>query len=177
MQRLDVAVDLVLRDPAAAIATLNELKQQTKGTIANIRQLVYALRPPVLDELGLVSAIREHVAPYDGAAGLRVTIDAPGQLPLLPAAVEVAAYRIVLEAFTNVVRHARATACHIMLTLNARALTVEITDDGTGLPDDVRSGVGLTSMRERAAELGGECRIAADDHGTRVYARLPIVEE
>ncbi|HTP07832.1 MAG TPA: histidine kinase, partial [Anaerolineae bacterium] len=132
MQRLDVAADLVPRDPQSAVQVLLELKQQTKRAIADIRQVVYALRPPVLDEFGLVSAIREHVAPYDGPAGLRVTIEAPEPMPSLSAAVEVAAYRIALEAFTNVVRHAHASECHVALALTAEALAIDVTDDGVG---------------------------------------------
>jgi signal transduction histidine kinase len=177
MQRLDVAADLAPRDPQAAVQILLDLKQQTKHAIADIRQVVYALRPPVLDEFGLISAIREHVAPYNGPTGLRVTIEAPEHLPPLSAAVEVAAYRIALEAFTNVVRHAHARECHIVLALNDHSLTVDVTDDGAGLTDGVRSGVGLTSMRERAAELGGEYRIESHGHGTHVHARLPITKE
>jgi signal transduction histidine kinase len=107
---------------------------------------------------------------------LRVVVDAPEQLPPLPAAVEVAAYRIALEALTNVVRHAQAHTCCIRLSL-ADALQLEITDDGRGLPAEVRAGVGLTSMQERAAELGGTWSIERlAEHGTRVLARLPLAE-
>src|SRR5579859_254539 len=105
-QRLDRARLLTAEDPAAAAAMLDGLKDQVRSAVADIRHLVYALRPPVLDELGLVTALREHVAQTAGAAGLQVTLEAPEPLPPLPAAVEVAAYRIVLEAFTNVIRHA-----------------------------------------------------------------------
>jgi signal transduction histidine kinase len=177
MQRLDVASDLVARDPQAAVQLLLDLKQQTKRAIADIRQVVYALRPPVLDEFGLVSAIREHVAPYNGPTGLHVTIDTPEHLPPLSAAVEVAAYRVALEAFTNVVRHAHAHECGIVLALHDGSLTVDVRDDGEGLPSDMRSGVGLTSMRERAAELGGEFRAESNERGTHVHARLPIAKE
>ena len=175
-QRLDTARILVPRDPDAAVALLGDLKAQVKATITDIRQLVYALRPPALDELGLVSAIREHIAHYDQPNGLHVSIDAPERLPPLPAAVEVAAYRIVLEALTNVARHAHAQTCRIRLDLTeAPALCLEITDDGGGLPPDYHAGVGLTSMRERAAELGGECRIEpGPTQGTQVWARLPL---
>jgi signal transduction histidine kinase len=175
MQRLDSAADLVTRDPQASRALLRDLKAQAKGTIAEIRRLVYALRPPVLDEFGLVSALREHVAPYNGPNGLRVVVCAPEPLPALPAAVEVAVYRIVLEAFTNVVRHAQASTCYIALDLNDAHLSLEVADDGQGLPDDLHSGVGLTSMHERAAELGG--RLAVENlsaGGVRVRATLPL---
>jgi signal transduction histidine kinase len=175
LQRLDTAADLVTEEPQASVAMLTELKGQVKGTLAEIRQLVYALRPPVLDEFGLVTALREHVAPYNSPAGLRVAVNAPEPMPPLPAAVEVAAYRIALEAFTNTVRHANAQACAISLKLEHGSLVVEVSDDGGGLPAGVRWGVGLTAMRERAAELGGECLITAEPGGgARVRARLPL---
>jgi signal transduction histidine kinase len=173
-QRLDSAAGLVERDPKAAVALLGGLREQVKVTLGDIRRLVYALRPPALDEFGLVAAIREHAAQHEAADGLRVLVTAPDALPPLPAAVEVAAFRIALEALTNVVRHAHARTCHIRLELTD-ALQLEISDDGTGLPDSLRTGVGLTSMRERAAELGGQCRIEPDPAGgTRVCARLPV---
>ena len=93
----------------------------------------------------------------------------------LPAAVEVAAYRIATEAITNVSRHAQASACHVRLELDG-ALRLDITDDGSGLPADRPAGVGLSAMRERAAELGGDVFISSADVGTHVSARLPIPE-
>jgi signal transduction histidine kinase len=175
-QRLDTARILVPRDPNAAVALLGDLTAQVKTTITDIRRLVYALRPPALDELGLVSALREHAAHYNESNGLSVSVEAPESLPPLPAAIEVAAYRIVLEALTNIARHAQAQTCHIHLELReAQALYLEVTDDGGGLPKDYRAGVGLTSMRERATELGGECRIEpGPTRGIRVVARLPL---
>ena len=178
-QRLDVARRLVERDPAAAATLLSELKGQVKGTLADIRRLVYALRPPVLDEFGLVSAIREHAAQIHQPGALEIVVDVAEPLPPLPAAVEVAAYRIVLEAVTNVVRHAEARECVIRLDLtgigNRQALSVEIRDDGRGMPDDQRAGVGLTSMRERAQELGGVWEVQTRPMGgTRVQAFLPL---
>ena len=172
-QRLDTARGLVPRDPDVAVALLGDLKAQVKATITEIRRVAYALRPPALDELGLVPALREHAAHYDQANGLRVPLEAPEQLPPLPAAVEVAAYHIVLEALTNVARHAQAQTCRIRLSLT-EGLCLEITDDGCGLPAGYRAGVGLTALRDRAAELGGACRIEPGEaHGTRVWARLP----
>lgn len=173
-QRIDTARKLVSRDPDATVALLDDVKGQVKATIADIRQLVYALRPPALDELGLVSAIREHAASYNQAEGLKVFIEAPERLPPLPAAVEVAAYHIALEALTNVARHAQAQSCHIRLWL-ADGLGLEISDDGRGLPKEYRAGVGVTAMRERAMELGGEYLIEPGTAGgTRVSAWLPL---
>jgi signal transduction histidine kinase len=97
--------------------------------------------------------------------------------PPLPAAVEVAAYRIVQEALTNVVRHAHASECVVRLALDetVETLRLEIRDDGRGLPSERGRGVGVASMRERAAELGGECVVESFSAvgGTRVRASLP----
>lgn len=180
--------DLISTDPAAATALTNELQTEIRGTVAEIRRLVYALRPPSLDELGLVAAIREsasqssgHLRAAGSQNGLRVTVEAPDDLPPLPAAVEVAAYRIAQEALTNVVRHAHARNCAICISLDESGLSavvMEICDDGVGLPAERHAGVGLRSMRERAEELGGTCVIEnLSGAGTRVYARLPIRKE
>jgi signal transduction histidine kinase len=176
-QLIDTARVLVAREPDAAVTLLGDVKDQIKVTITDIRRLVYALRPPVLDELGLVSAIGEHIERYNQPNGPQVSINAPDHLPVLPAAVEVAAYHIALEALTNVARHANAQTCRIRMSLES-GLCLEITDDGDGLPTDKHAGVGLTSMRERAAELGGEFKIEPrPTHGTRVWARLPLPME
>ena len=161
------------RDPAAADALLSELETNMEAAISDIRRLVYNLRPPALDELGLDGAIRESAAQY-ATKGLKISVDTPQTLPSLPAAVEVAAYRIVQEALTNVVRHAAASECVIRLGLEGE-LELEITDDGVGLPEDRGAGIGLSSMRERAVELGGTCVVEPSlPEGTRVLARLPL---
>jgi signal transduction histidine kinase len=171
------ARSLYPRDPAAADALLSELEADMETALSDVRRLVYNLRPPALDELGLVGAIREAAAQY-GRNGLNVSVDTPELLPALPAAVEVAAYRIVQEALTNVVRHARARNCGVRLLIDDE-LRLEISDDGVGLSVDRTAGVGLSSMRERAAELGGECSAeVSPTGGTRILARLslPIIE-
>lgn len=173
--KIDAARNQLARNPAVADELLAELKGQMQAAIADIRQVVYALRPPSLDELGLISALQEHAAQYGQADGLQIEIQAHGELPALPAAVEVAAYRIALEALTNVVRHAHACCCSIRLSLADQQLELEIGDDGVGLADDAHRGVGLTSMQERAAELGGTCQVETrPSGGTRVVARLPL---
>jgi signal transduction histidine kinase len=163
----------ITRDPALAVAEMSELREQIRSVITDIRRVVYNLRPPALDELGLLPAIREQAAQFSGH-GLRVVVEAPEQLPPLPAAVEVAAYRIVLEALTNVARHAQARNCWIRLSV-ADQVYIDVTDDGAGLPDEHRVGVGISSMRERAAELGGVCEFQpAPDGGVRLLAQLPL---
>jgi signal transduction histidine kinase len=174
--KLETARNRLTHDPLAD-ALLADITERTQAAVADIRRLVYALRPPTLDEFGLVAALREgaaqHGLPEENT--ISITVDAPEHLPPLPAAVEVAAYRIAQEALTNVVRHAAARSCVLRLTLDEPRglLWLEIQDDGCGLPTMRRSGVGLQSMRERAEELGGSCEIeSVPGGGTRVRARL-----
>jgi two-component system NarL family sensor kinase len=172
---LDVARNLVSRDPRAAEALLVDLRTQSQSAIADIRRLVFDLRPPALDELGLVGAIQEYTRRIVSQDGLQIRLNSPKDLRPLPAAVEVAAYRITLEALANFVRHSQGTNCQVSISKTKDHLQVEISDDGLGLPQDVQPGVGLNSMRERAAELGGTCLIEAlPQGGTRVLASLPI---
>jgi signal transduction histidine kinase len=171
--KLDAAANLLARDPDKVAVYLKELKGQTQGAIAEVRRLVYDLRPPALDQLGLAGALREQAARL-ASAGLDVQVRMPDDLPPLPAAVEVAVYRIVTEALTNVVRHAYARRCTIWLCPDG-ALHLAVDDDGVGLPDSYHPGMGLTSMAERADELGGACRVERRaEGGTRVSARLPF---
>ena len=112
-----------------------------------------------------------------GQAGLRVSVENSEQLSHLPAAVEVACYRIAQEALANVVRHARASHCSIRIRLDeeACALSVEVEDDGRGIGDGDRAGVGMISMRERTEELGGRCTVKSlVGGGTLVRALLPF---
>ncbi len=174
--QLDTARNLFKSDPPAADVLLIDLKAQVQSAIADIRRLVYALRPPSLDELGLVSALGEQVT-RSRKPGLSITLNTPEQLPPLPAAIEVAIYRIAQEALTNVVRHADAQHCVLTVMVDG-SISLEVCDDGQGLPADFRAGVGLTSMRERAVELGGTCVVeGVVTGGTRVVIRLPLVKE
>jgi signal transduction histidine kinase len=178
----------VVKAPDTAIEMLSDLRKVIRSTIDDIRTLVHDLRPPTLDELGLAGAIRERIAELTKAARLesghegilQIRLLSPESLPSLPAAVEVAAYRIITESLVNVVRHAKATVCTIRLDLSvAGQLTVEITDNGTGLHSQAapngKGGIGLSSIRERAAELGGQCLIERlEQGGTCVKAVLPL---
>ncbi len=154
---------------------LGKLKAETQRAVTDVRRIVYGLRPPALDEFGLIGSLREEVGrlQYEVPA-LAVTLDAPDQdLTDLPAAVEVACFRIVTEALTNVVRHAHATRCSVRIQLD-HGLAVDVSDDGVGLPEGWRTGVGIASMRERVAELGGTLVIEPGrPHGTRIRAHLP----
>ena len=135
--------------------------------------MVYELRPPALDDLGLVGALIDQASRFaQGTLQVRVEADVP--FPALAAAVEVAVYRICLEALTNVLRHAQATTCVLKLRCSSE-LQVEILDDGIGIGPSPRIGVGIRSSRERAEELGGRCAVQQrPEGGTRVSAWLPL---
>jgi signal transduction histidine kinase len=175
--RLDAVLDLLGRDPTAAAELVVSLKHQNTKLVADIRRLVHELRPPALDELSLVGAVTAHAGQLARSNGLVVEVTtSPDPLRELPAAVEVAAYRIACEAITNVVRHAGASTCTVALRLSGSTLTMRIDDDGIGVRAVTGPGIGMTSMRERAEELGGTVDIArVRPGGTRVTATLPIV--
>jgi len=192
----DLVRHLVLADPVKALDTLADLRRQTVGAIKDVRRVAYGLRPPSLDELGLLAALRQQIEQLsqqaDGGA-IVVDFDLPATVPTLPAAVESAAYRIIVEAFTNAVRHARPRQVWVHLRIG-RELHIELRDDGGDRSDatartvetaDVertvsraamtwRTGVGLRSMFERAAELGGSCVAGPSAAGGVVTARLPL---
>jgi signal transduction histidine kinase len=175
MLELETASDLVSNNHEAS-ALIVKLSKRAREIVSDVRHSVHALRPPALDELGLVEALREEASKYS-PAGLRVSVEYSEELSDLPAAVEVACYRIAQEALANVVRHARASHCSIRIRLDeeASALSVEVEDDGRGIRDDDRAGVGMSSMRERTEELGGRCTVRPlVGGGTLVEAILPF---
>ena len=175
--RAGAAESLVRDDPDRAATLLAELQAEITTAVADVRRLVDELRPPAIDEVGLVGALRLAADRLESPGSPTLVVESEGSLPDLPAAVEVAAYRIGTEAMTNAVRHAGAATCSLRL-VGGPDLTVVVEDDGRGLPSERRVGVGLNSMRERAAELGGECRVEPrPGGGTRVVARLPLAAE
>jgi signal transduction histidine kinase len=168
---LEAAGRMMARDTETALALHDDVRAELTGVIGDVRRLVYALRPPALDQLGLVGALGEQA---NRLAGTDLSVVVDGDLPELPAAVEVAAYRIASEAMTNAVRHAGAGTVRVALHATD-VLTLEVVDDGAGLPADVVDGVGVASMRERAHELGGTLSLGPGaEGGTRVVARLPL---
>ncbi len=173
---IDAVLDLLQSNPQEAARLLRGLKAQNQETVTEIRRLVYELRPPTLDELGLVGALQAHAAQMNKPPHLHIQITArPEPLPPLSAAVEVAAYRIALEAMTNAARHAHAQTCAIHLQAEASRLTLTVADDGRGLEPNGRHGVGLHSMRERAEELGGRLTVESGNGvGVMVTAVIPI---
>jgi signal transduction histidine kinase len=176
--QLDVLRRVINDDAAAAKTLVDQLKAEVQAAVPEIRRLVYELRPPALDELGLVAALRQYALAAAGAdrAGEDVTVSvlSESDLPPLPAATEVAAYRIATEAITNALRHAHPRRCTVRLECEGE-LRLAISDDGHGIPDVPPAGIGLRSMRERAAELGGHCVVERRPQGgTLVRALLPV---
>jgi len=172
--KLAAARQVLHTRPEKAEVLLDEIAQQSQQTVTDVRRLVHGLRPPALDQLGLVEAVRDFVRTE--GTGLKFDVSAPADgLPSLPAAVEVNAYRIVLEALNNVVKHARAGQCAVKFSFDANTLVIHIADDGVGMPKEYRAGVGLRSMRSRAEEIGGELHIESrEPHGAHIIARLPL---
>jgi signal transduction histidine kinase len=171
----DAAANTIDDDPEQSQRLLTTLRKDTRAALADVRRLVDNLRPPALDELGLVGALRQRADQLawraDGQS-VRARLDVPEEVPTLPAAIEVATYRIATEALTNVVRHSQATGATVRLRCNDR-LELSITDDGP--PNGAWApGVGLHAMRERAAELGGSFHAGPTPTGGQVVASFPL---
>jgi two-component system, NarL family, sensor kinase len=174
--KADAARNLLASDPHRAEELLVELQADVRAAITDIRHLIYALRPPVLDDLGLIGALQQYVEKLGlstGSDGPAIRIEAPTSLPSLPAAVELAAYRVALEALTNVYRHARAHEVVVCLRVDG-ALRLEVADDGPCRAAAWRAGVGLAAMHERVVELGGSLTAGPGPAGGRVLASFPM---
>jgi signal transduction histidine kinase len=174
---LDAARSRALRDPEGADALIAEVQEEVRACVGSIRKIIEGLRPPVLDERGLVAALQQQadvIAQRAPSVSVRVEGDPPEGLP---AAVEVVAYLIGGEAMTNALRHATPRQIVVTVAATSDELVLEVTDDGRGIPDEPTAGVGLASMAERADEIGGLLTVSSPDvGGTRVTARLPLRE-
>jgi signal transduction histidine kinase len=177
--RTETAMEL---SPGSQAESLQKLHALQTTALTDVRSLVEGLRPPALDHGGLVPALEQHVelsAVMGGQAPPVVAFEVAGDLSVLPAAVEVAAYRIAQEAISNATKHAAAQRIVVRMSRKNNGLTVEVEDDGSGVPADTNpSGVGRLSMTERATELGGWCTSEhSSTGGTKVKAWLPILIE
>jgi signal transduction histidine kinase len=162
-----------LPSDSAARGLLGEITTEVKSGLGDIRRLVEALRPPALDELGLLGALKNRAASLAG--DLAIEVSGEPEHVELPAAVETAAYWIAIEAMTNAARHSGGRCCRVSVLIGERELVLTAQDDGRGLDPAGRTGVGLRSMRERAAEVGGTLSLrSAPEGGTIVEARIPL---
>jgi signal transduction histidine kinase len=168
-------LDVIAREvgPDSPVSELvRALREELRATVLDVRRVVEGLRPPALDELGLPSAVEQAVHRLTAGTGLQVEVSI-ASLPSLTAAAEVAAFRIVTEAVTNVVRHSQAGWCRVTLEPGPGLLRLVVEDDGVGIGSPTSSGNGLHTMRERAEEMRG-CLTVTSIEGTRVVAELPI---
>ncbi|MGH9133279.1 MAG: sensor histidine kinase [Ilumatobacteraceae bacterium] len=169
VRQLGRAVDV--EGNASPRELLERLADEIDSVVGELKRIVRDLRPTALDQLGLVGALAEFTRKFDG--DLEIHLALPAHADPLPAAVEVAVYRIVTEAVTNVVRHANAARCWLTV-VTGPTVEIDVVDDGVGIGGAFSDGVGLTAMRERAAELGGAVRLLPNTpRGTHVHVRLP----
>jgi signal transduction histidine kinase len=171
----DAARNIVDRQPERAAELLTGLRAEAGDAILEVRRLVEGLRPPSLDQVGLEQALRQHARHVFGADGtpMTVNVDVETPLPTLGAAVEVTAYRIVVEALTNAARHSGGDHVRVTLGTDGDALVIDVRDNGQR-DRQWSPGVGLTSMRERAEMLGGTVTARTGTDGGTVSARLPL---
>ncbi len=163
----------LLADGRSVEDRLVRLRAGLTETVAEVRRIVDDLRPPAVDDLGLFGAIAELGRELADGSGLAVTVDLPDPRPDLPAAVEVAAYRITQEALTNVVRHARASQCRVTGSLSDDDLVIVVLDDGCG-GAQASTGLGIPGMCDRAGEIGGSVELVTQAAGTALTLRLPL---
>lgn len=171
----DAAANLLQSDPVEAAALVQQLRGDVGEAISEIRRIVYGLRPRALDELGLVAAVTQQAGRLRARDGRPFRVDvAAAELPELSAAVEVVAYRVAVEAVTNVARHAGVDAARITFRLgDDGVLDVRVADSGPAT-QPWREGVGITSMRERVEQLGGSLTTSSGVEGGCVRALLPL---
>jgi signal transduction histidine kinase len=174
---IQTASNLLPTDAEQSRTMLARTHDKTQTALHDLRRIVYDLRPPVLDELGLIYALREVVSSFQDAHPLQITFQASHDAPELSAAAEVATYYIVCEALNNAIKHADARHCTIRLTF-AEAIQIDVQDNGVGIAVDASQGVGLRSMQERVAELRGSFRITQPcNGGTHLRVSLPYHQE
>lgn len=162
---------------------LNDLNTLTGAALQEIRTTSYLLHPPLLDESGFASAARWFVEGFSKRSGIQVSCDIPPQLERPPAHCELVLFRVLQESLTNVHRHSGASVAGVLLVRDANHLTLEISDNGNGIPQERllrlreaadHSGVGLAGMRERVRELGGDFEIRSNSSGTTVSVCVPL---
>lgn len=170
------------KSDAASAGKISEMLQIVQKVLAELRTISYLLHPPLLDDMGLSSAIRWLVDGFVERSKVQVTIDIPENLERFPPDLETAVFRVVQECLTNIHRHSASTTASIRLERSAETLTLEVADRGRGIPEEKLSGttsggvrgLGLRGMRERVRQFGGEIEIVRLEPGTLVRTQLPV---
>lgn len=171
---LEAARNLTTIRPGDVAPLLDGATQELHSALADLRRLVEGLRPPALDDLGLNAALEQRARALAVGSGICIRLEVSADLPALAAAVEVAVYRIVVEGLTNAARHAGARHCVARLTEADAVLTIEVRDDGRGVPSPLRLATGLLSVRERAEALGGSAELRPGPRGAVLHAVIPL---
>lgn len=169
------------RDPWAENLLADSLAVLTKGN-RDLRTLAHLLHPPMLEELGLIGALRDYVAGFSARSGIRVELEAPADFDRCSSEIETALFRVVQESLSNVHRHSGSEAAFVKLLRDRDVIELTIADRGKGLPDglltgtaeEARVGVGISGMRQRIVQLQGRLEITSDHRGTAVLAVLPF---
>jgi signal transduction histidine kinase len=156
--------------------TLAEWMQMVEDCVNELRTVSYLLHPPLLEELGLALTLRGFVEGFAKRSGIAVTMNTSGELDKAGFDVELAVFRILQEALSNIHRHAHSSTATVMASCDGRTFTLEIADQGKGIPSGAAEGVGLASMRERVRLLKGELEIRTGPTGTTITVRLPMAD-
>jgi len=179
---LKLNVDMLRQSPGRE-ELWSEAEQLMQQCISEVRTLSYLLHPPTMDAAGFASAARWYVEGYGQRSGLTVTLDSPRDMGRLPDAVELALFRVLQEALTNVHRHSGASAADVLIREDAEQVVLEVKDNGRGISKELLNrfhaagagmGVGLAGIRERARELGGKLTLESDGGGMLVRVTIPI---
>ena len=164
---------------SAERSRLDECLQLINRCNSEIRTISYLLHPPLLDEVGLFSAISWYVEGFAERSGIQVDCDCPKDLGRFPSEIETAIFRIVQQGLANIHRHSRSSTAKIRVYTNDGSITVEVSDEGCGIPPAILIGethlvgVGIAGMRERIRVLGGKFNIRSDKNGTTIEANFP----
>jgi signal transduction histidine kinase len=159
-----------------------DISRLLDGALQQVRSVSYLLHPPLLDEVGLCSALGWYVDGLSKRGGIEITMGTqPPDFPRLAPELETTLFRVIQEALTNVFRHSRASKACVMLERKESEIAVRVHDDGVGVPDEIAEfrpdsiGVGIGGMRQRIKELGGELQLRKAHPGTIVEVVIPIV--
>ncbi len=182
---LEAVIATLPTNAGETAAKLRRIQSLTAKTLEEIHKIIYELRPTLLDDLGLVVAVRWHAENYLETVGVKVHLKTTGRERRLPAPIETALFRAIQEAATNIVRHASAKSAHISIEFNETSVAVHIEDDGMGFDlgevmrmKDGGRGLGLLSMKERVELLGGVLGVKSQPElGTRIAVKIPIAQE
>jgi len=175
----------VIRDEQSAESkeqVVADISKLIDGALQQVRSVSYLLHPPLLDEVGLCSALGWYVDGLTKRGGIEITLETqPQEFPRLGAELETTLFRIIQEALTNVFRHSRASKACVSLERKENEIAVGILDDGVGVPDEILEfrpdsiGVGISGMRQRVKEFGGELLLRNANPGTIVEVVIPIL--